>query len=170
MSDERIKKSPGDDKASRALDDRAHTENREISDSERAEQFRAAYNQSHLPNLPMIPGYHLCWLTTTNPNDPISQRLRLGYELVHINEVPGFESHKITNGEYSSFVGVNEMIAAKLPMDLYNLFMSIAHSERPKEEEDRMNNAIELIKEEAAKRGLKIKEGADADSPAGWGN
>jgi hypothetical protein len=163
VSDERIKKSPGEDKSSRAMEDRSVTENRELTDRERAEFFRASFNQTSLPNLPIKPGYHLCWLTTTNPNDSITNRKRMGYELLHSDELPGYESNFIKTGEFAGFIGVNEMVAAQIPMDLYQLYMKIAHSEMPAEEEVRMNSAAETIKEEAAKRGLKVREGADAD-------
>jgi hypothetical protein len=162
-TDERIKKSSGDDKAERAMDDRTVTENRELTDQERAEYFRASFSQTHLPNLPMQPGYHLCWLTTTNPNDSISGRLRLGYELIRAKDVPGFESNFVVGGQFDGCVGVNEMIAARIPERIYNMYMRISHHEKPLEEESRMNATAEMIKEEAAKRGLKVKEGEEAD-------
>ena len=81
MSDERLKKS-AESRTSRAMKDRAVTENRQISDDERVEMFRQQFFNSALPDLPPVPGFHLCWLTTTNPRDSIPMRLRLGYEPV----------------------------------------------------------------------------------------
>ena len=46
MTDERLKKSAGDNRTSRAMEGRAVTENREITDDERVEMFRLASNRS----------------------------------------------------------------------------------------------------------------------------
>jgi hypothetical protein len=71
MNDERFKKLAGVEREARAMKDRAVTENRDISDDERVEMFRQQFFQSSLPDLPKIPGWHMCWLTTTNPRDSI---------------------------------------------------------------------------------------------------
>lgn len=163
MADERIKKSPGDDKAERAMEDRAVTENRELSDADRLELFRSTLNQSHLPNLPPIPGYHVCWLTTTNPRDSIQRRLMLGYELIQSKDVPGFELTSVKSGDFTGYIGVNEMVAAKLPESLYRLYMTESHHVAPNKEEERMNATVDTIREEAAKRNLKVKEGEETE-------
>ena len=80
MNDERLKKTADVSRQSRAATDRAVTENRLISDDDRVEMFRSQFFQDALPDLPKIPGYHTCWLTTTNPRDSIQMRIRLGYE------------------------------------------------------------------------------------------
>ncbi len=51
---------------------------------ERAEAFRDKWQNSALPDLPVgaIPGFHLCWLSTTNNYDSIDKRMALGYEPV----------------------------------------------------------------------------------------
>ena len=48
MSDERLKKSAGDNREQRAVQDRTATENRELSDDERVEMFRQQFFQSSL--------------------------------------------------------------------------------------------------------------------------
>ena len=93
MSDERIKKSSGGNRVNRAMQDRPVTSNREVSEDERVEMFRQQFFQSSLPDLPEIPGWHLCWLTTTNPRDSIQQRIRLGYEPVKSEEKFMMEAH-----------------------------------------------------------------------------
>ena len=137
-SDERLKKSPDTARRSRAMDDRAVTENRELSDDDRVEMFRNAFYQSALPDLPEIPGYHVCWLTTTNPRDSVQGRMRLGYEPVKPEEVPGWEYATLKTGEYAGCIGVNEMIAAKLPNRLYKRVMREAHHDAPLREEERV--------------------------------
>jgi hypothetical protein len=164
MSDERVKKPAGDDKLSRAMTDRAVTENRELSDAERLEMLLASLQQSHLPNLPEIPGYHVCWLTTINPRDSIPQRLRMGYELIRAEELgPAYEKESMKTGEYAGHIMINEMVAAKLPDFLYQGLMREFHHTRPNNEQAKMNRAAELIKAQAEERGLKVLEGEAAE-------
>jgi hypothetical protein len=148
-NDERIKKVPDTGRRSRAMDDRRATESRELSDDDRVQMFRDSFFQSALPDLPEIPGYHVCWLTTTNPRDPIQGRFRLGYEPVKPEEVPGWEYASIKTGEYAGLIGVNEMIAAKLPDRLYFRLMKEAHHDAPLREEDRITSEMDSMGERA---------------------
>jgi hypothetical protein len=110
-------------------------ESRELTDRERAEAYKKSFYQSHLPDLPPIRGYHICWLTTTNPRDSIAARMRLGYEPIKTSEIPGFEHISVKSGDYIGCVGVNEMLAFKLPLHLYETYMTISHHDQPLEEE-----------------------------------
>jgi hypothetical protein len=132
-------------------------ENRELSDSERREAYRKGLYQSHLPDLPPIKGYHVCWLTTTNPKDSIAGRLRLGYELIKAAEIPGFEFANLKTGDYAGHVGINEMLAAKIPLNLWETYMSISHHEEPLAEEAAI--VQEVLKQAEATGGLigKVK-------------
>jgi hypothetical protein len=104
MTDERLKKTSDPARESRAALDRAAKEARELSDDDRVEMFRQQFFQSALPDLPKIPGYHSCWLTTTNPRDSIQGRMRLGYEPIKPEDVPGWEYATIKTGEYVGMV------------------------------------------------------------------
>jgi hypothetical protein len=115
--------------------ERRLSENRELSDTDRREAYRKGLYQSHLPDLPPIHGFHVCWLTTMNPKDSIQARMRLGYQLIRTDEIPGFDFANVKTGEYAGYIGVNEMLAAKLPLSLYEDYMSISHYEQPLEEE-----------------------------------
>jgi hypothetical protein len=154
-NDERLKKVSDPARRSRAMDDRAVTENRELSDDDRIDMFRNSFYQSALPDLPEIPGYHVCWLTTTNPRDSIQARFRLGYEPVRPEEVPGWEYATLKTGEYAGLVGVNEMIAAKLPDRLYYRIMREAHHDAPLREEERITSDMDSMNERA--RGAKSR-------------
>jgi hypothetical protein len=149
MSDERLKKSAGDNRDSRAMNDRAVTENRELSDDERVEMFRQSFFQSALPDLPKLPGWHMCWLTTSNPRDSIQGRTRLGYEPVKPEDVPGWEYATVKTGEYSGMIGVNEMLAFKLPMKLYELYMKEAHHDAPLREEEKLTDTANFMQQQA---------------------
>jgi hypothetical protein len=144
----------------RAAQDRTVTEDRTLTDSERVDLLRRSFFQSSLPDLPKIPGYHTCWLTTQNPRDPVHGRLRLGYEILQASELPGWEHLGNKTGDYVGAVGVNEMIAAKLPLHLYEAYMREVHHDAPLREEDAIyNNAVSAGEEaaQAAKRGGRMK-------------
>lgn len=158
-TDDRLKKEPGVARVSRAASDRKFTEDRTLNDDERLEMFRQQMFNDALPNLPDIPGYHTIWLTTTNPRDTIHMRTRLGYELIRSEDIPGFESITLKTGEYSGHIGINEMVAAKLPMSLYQAFMREAHHNEPQRQADALNQAIEAHKANAERDGGRIDEG-----------
>jgi len=151
---------------SRRDDDREVTENRELTEDPRLDEFRNSFYQAVLPDLPKIPGFHVCWLTTNNPGDSIARRTRLGYEPIHADEVPGYEAISLKTGEYAGCIGVNEMIAFKLPLHLYEGYMRYSHHELPLQEEQKLRAVKDRIVEEAAQvakhgaRGIIIEEEA----------
>ena len=145
---------------SRASTDRRITQNREVTDAERVDMLRRTFFQFALPDIPPIPGYHVCWLTTQNSRDPIHGRLRLGYQLIKAEEVPGFEHLGMKGGDYPGVLSVNEMVAAKLPNHLYQAFMEEVHHNQPMREAEAIyNNALQVGEEAAqqAKRGGKMR-------------
>jgi hypothetical protein len=146
------------DREDRAMLDRAVTENRELSETDRLEMYRAQFSQSSLPNLPVIPGYHVCWLTTENPRDSILRRLQLGYELITPKDVPGWEFHTLKSGQFSGYIGVNEMVASKITISLYNKYMAISHHDLPREEEGKITEIADQLRDEARKKGGRLQE------------
>lgn len=143
----------------RRSQNREVTESREISEDDRLEMFRSQLFNDALPDLPEVPGYHMCWLTTQNPRDPIHRRMQLGYEPVRPEEVPGMAHASIKTGEYAGMIGVNEMIAFKLPMSLYEKFMQEAHHDAPLREEDKLAEVAEMMREQAERAGATMYEG-----------
>jgi hypothetical protein len=125
------------------------------------EMFRGSAHSSLLPNLPPISGYHVCWLTTQtqNPHDGIPSRMRLGYEPVKPGDIQGWEGVSIKTGEYAGCIGVNEMIAFKLPLSLYQRYMREAHHTAPMNEEDKIRAVAEQIQGEAKDRGANVLVG-----------
>ena len=160
--DNRLKKSSDFDvvgrRDTRATEDRKVTESRDLSEDDRLEMFRNQLFNDALPDLPNIPGYHLCWLTTTNPRDPIHRRMQLGYEPVKPEEVPGMEYASVKTGEWTGFIGVNEMRAFKLPLSLYEKFMQEAHHNAPLREEDKLAEVADMMREQAARAGGALIE------------
>jgi hypothetical protein len=160
--DSRIKKTADFDVVSRRdtrrTESREVTEDRAVSEDDRLEMFRNQLFNDALPDLPNISGYHVCWLTTTNPRDPIHRRMQLGYEPVKPDEVPGMEYASLKTGEWAGFIGVNEMLAFKLPLSLYERFMQEAHHDAPLREEDKLEEVADMLRGQAERAGSTVYE------------
>ena len=160
--DARLKKDfdvVGRREATRAGQDRRVTESREVSEDDRLEMFRNNLFNDALPDLPDLEGYHMCWLTTTNPRDPIFRRMQLGYEPVKPEEVPGMAHATIKTGEYSGMVGINEMLAFKLPFSRNDRLLQEAHHDAPYREGDKLAEVAEMMREQAERAGTTLLEG-----------
>ena len=115
--DNRLKKNTNSGRENRgAIVDktRAAPEDSFVSSEERRRMFRSEWMQEALPTPPEIPGFHLCWLSSTNQYDPIHKRLRMGYTPVKAEELPGFENYHVKAGELEGHVACNEMILYKM--------------------------------------------------------
>jgi hypothetical protein len=174
MADSRLRKAADDDRDSRDALEREATENREYLDDERLEELMTTLYQEHLPRIPAIPGYHVCWLTTESKVDSIAWRMSIGYQLIKANEIPGFEHLAVTagagpTGQYPGSIAVAEMVAAKIPERLYQRYMALMHHKKPAEEATKLTDMLKNIKEEASRYGGRVgtQEGLrDIDKPA----
>ena len=155
----RAQRDQGEGRRSREAGDRNVTERRDLSDDDRIRMFAQTLYNDVLPDLPPIPGYHVCWLSTNHQSDTIPRRLRLGYELVKAEDIPGFEFASLKTGEYVGCVGINEMVAAKLPMRLYEAYMQEAHHIAPAREAGMIAGQIDSLKEQADRDKGQIMEG-----------
>ena len=137
--DDRLKKSSGDAVRGSRQDadtDRTTNDGGMLSASERKSMLRKTWVHEVLPTPPDIPGYHCCWLSTTNTSDAIMRREQIGYVAVTAAEVPGFaQAVSGTGGKYDGCVAVNEMILFKVPNDVFNDLMTIYHHDMPAEHE-----------------------------------
>ena len=145
----------------RDADEREQTMDREMTEDERFEAFVESQEQSIMPKLPKIDGYHLCWLTTQNKHDTIARRLAMGYTLIRVEEIPGVSGESLKVGDRDGILAVNEMVAAKIPLSLYNRMMAYSHHTRPLEEEGKLKTRTELLKQQAQAdgRGLSVQAG-----------
>lgn len=113
--------------------------------NERRKMFRE-FSQEALPTPPAIPGWHFCWLSTTNQYDPIYKRMRMGYEPVKAEDseaLKEFEHLRLKSGEYEGCIAVNEMVLFKIPQEIYQEVMEEYHHNMPLEEEERIkSNAL----------------------------
>ena len=124
---------------------RAAPEEAFISKQERRKMWSDEWTQSALPKVPDIPGWHLCWLSTTNGYDSIDKRMRLGYVPVRADELPGFDNYRVKAGEDVGFIACNEMRLYKLPMEVYQEVMTQMHHEAPNEEADKVQVQVEQL-------------------------
>jgi hypothetical protein len=145
--------------AERETEEREQTENREFSDDERFEMFVDSHGQSVMPDLPQMDGFHTCWLTTTNPRDTIARRRMMGYQLIRAEEIPGWAGLSMKTGEFAGVISVNEMVAARISLRLYNRYMKHSHEALPRSEEEKLRANVDLMKQQAESAGGKIFEG-----------
>ena len=153
--DSRISNS--DTRSGRTDNSRNITENRDATDSVRSsERYKMLRNvDTLLPETPAIEGFHTIWLTTTNPRDSLERRFRLGYSLVNPSEVPGFkvDTQKHDGDLTNDRIIINEMVLAKIPMDLWKGDVLMMHHEKPKELIDNLRNGLNITQDG---RGNKI--------------
>ena len=146
--DSRLKKSlSAGGRETRASEDaeRKPVEDQFMSAQERRKAWSDEWTQSALPKTPEIPGWHLCWLSTTNSYDSIDKRMRLGYVPVKADELTGFDTYRVKSGENIGFIACNEMVLYKIPMDLYQDVMLQMHHEKPLEEADKIRVQAENL-------------------------
>ena len=153
-----VLKREGTKRTDRAEEAQKGAVDREVSDDERVEMLRQSYFQSALPDLPKIPGYHTMWLTTQNPRDPVVGRERIGYTLLKASEIPNWEFACQKGGQYDGCIMVNEMIGAKIRLDLYERFMKNNHHDEPLFQERALVASNQAKKEEAAQYGAQLIE------------
>jgi hypothetical protein len=137
--DSRLKKSlVAGGRESRASEDVARQDESFASSQDIDKMWSDEWTQSALPKVPDIPGWHLCWLSTTNSYDTIDKRIRLGYVPVMADELPGFENYRVKAGEHVGHISCNEMLLFKLPMDIYQKVMTRLHYTKPLEEAEKI--------------------------------
>lgn len=160
MSDERLKKDlSAGGRESRAMQDvkeRAPADTELASAQERRKMFRSEWIQEALPSPPDIPGYHLCWLSTTNQYDPIHKRMRMGYEPVKAEEIQGFDNLRVKAGEHVGYIACNEMVLYKMPMEIYQEIMQELHHNAPQEEADKIRVQVENLQGQRDSNGRRL--------------
>ncbi len=165
--DSRLKKSlQAGGRNDRASEDapRRPPEEKFASSQERRKMWSDEWTQSALPKVPEIPGWHLCWLSTTNAYDTIDKRMRLGYVPVKADEYPGFDNYRVKAGEHVGYIACNEMLLFKLPMDVYQEVMTHLHYEKPREEEEKIRIQVENLqgaRDSSGKRLVQLEAGMD---------
>ena len=163
MANTRIKRDMDDRLADRVAEVKARAETDDDKGKrERIEAFRDKWANNALPDIPegTIPGFHLCWLSTTNNYDSIDKRMALGYEPVKAGELgKGFEAlGKMSSGKFEGCVSCNEMVLFKLPEEIYQEVMRMMHLEDPLEHQRNITASVRSTSQEG-KGGRSILEG-----------
>lgn len=145
LGDERLKRDAGSSvRDSRdSADANRKADGMDLSAEERRAMLRQTWVQEILPTPPNLPGFHCCWLSTTNSTDPVYKRMQRGYMPVKANEVPEFGTqYKLTGGEFEGCVACNEMLLFKVPVEIYNDLMTIYHHDVPLEQEETIRESV----------------------------
>lgn len=145
-SDDRLRKNPADaDRGSRdntADAGRVQNDGGTLSAAERRQMLRQEWVQEVLPTAPEKPGFHRCWLSTTNSTDPIFRRMRQGYQPVKAADIPGFSQYRVSGGEFDGCVQCNEMLLFEIENQTYQDLMTIYHHELPAEAEQSIKEKV----------------------------
>jgi hypothetical protein len=128
---------------STADDARTGTDGTALSKAERQKLLRDEFRQEALPAAPKLVGFHTCWLSSTSTYDPLHKRIRMGYQPVRVDEVPGLESFKMTTGQFEGYVACNEMLLFKIPDELYLEVMTEFHHDAPMREEEAIKASLQ---------------------------
>lgn len=132
--------------------------------AELEELLRSEFDQNTLPSPPLMPGFHLVWLTTGSTHDALSKRQRLGYAPVMQSELPDFDpspSASVSgNQRPDGPIMCQEMILCKVTESRYRMMMHTFHHKRPLEEEAGITSRIEEMagQKDRAGRGLQVQE------------
>jgi hypothetical protein len=167
QSDKRIARSTAAaSRSSRGAADESRTESdgTAFTMAERRAMIRSEFQQEALPRAPLIPGFHTCWLSTTNSYDPISKRIRIGYIPVRADEVPGMEAFDPKAGEHAGFISCNEMLLFKIDLDQYQAIMEEFHHHLPMEQEEALKDGLIRQEQDRAGKSLtQLEDGAYQD-------
>ena len=160
--DDRIVKSTSQGDRSSADAERTQKDGTAMTLEERRQMLRAEWSMDVLPTPPKVPGWHFCWLSTTNSTDPVYRRIQKGYQPVKASEVPGFSQHKVTEGEFEGCVSCNEMLLFKIEEELYQDIMQYLHHELPQSEEEYLKANLKPSGEDSSGKELGQVEGFDS--------
>jgi hypothetical protein len=138
---------------SRDAGKRQVTNDERMSRADFVAKFRNEMYSNALPSLPPIEGYHVCWVSTTNVYDTPAHRESIGYSRVKPEDMPGMEHITVAQGNFAGCIGLNEMIAMKVPMDLWNDYMTVSHHEGPYGEEEKLRETVRFVQETAREGG-----------------
>lgn len=145
LPDERLKKSVDFSRAPRGIgEDNSKQAPATAGKAEVAERaWRNEWTAEALPTVPPQPGIHYCWVSTTNQQDPPHRRIRMGYQPVRAEELPGFEHLRMKSGDWEGCISINEMLLFKIPDELYQTIMKELHHTAPQEEEELLRSNIQ---------------------------
>lgn len=157
--DDRINSGESQKSRSSEDDDRILKDGTNLTVKERMAMVRSEWSQDVLPTPPKIPGWHCCWLSTTNSVDPIYKRMSRGYQPVRSEEIPNWKQYRVNEGEFEGCISCNEMLLFKIEEELYQEMMLYLHHELPMSEEEMLKNNLKPVGEDREGQELGQVEG-----------
>lgn len=150
-------------------DERSITGDREVTDIIRGSERRALLRDTNtlLPPPPAVDGYHSFWATTTNTKDTVESRQRLGYTFITRAEAPsGYDLGTLKSGDSTTDrIMCNEMVAMKIPLDIWKEDMMDLHHTMPNERAKSIKDRISFDEDGRGKKigwtGEGFKDGKD---------
>jgi len=113
-----------------------------------------------LPQPPKIDGWHLCWLSTTNVQDSIQNRERMGYKMVNADEIgDDFSNDSVKDGKFAGGVQIREMVLYKVPQDAYEAYMMHMHHNEPILAEQSIKQDIGALEDQLSQHGSNVMVG-----------
>ncbi len=152
---------------SRAMASRAMTDQREeMTDDERFELAASAALDSVIPTVPEIPGYSLCWVSTTHPSDTPTNRRAIGWEFVSIEDMPGFSNLCVKAGEHPGALACREMVLMKIRNGLRKRYLTHFHHTIPAEQDQKLTEQVTEMRDGRGRPiGVIEGEGLQRDAP-----
>lgn len=100
-----------------------------------------------MPPCPRIKGFHTIWLSTTNSQDSISKRMRLGYTMVKADELPATTDYvTVESGRFHGCVSFAEFVLFKIPTATYVQFMETLHHKKPLQREAGIRRQVDMLR------------------------
>lgn len=155
MSDARLSKATDPARANRAMNDRAVTE--QLSKDDYKALLRRQTYSNALPDLPDVPGFHVCWLTTNSQYDTLARRQYYGYLPLTLEDVPSWTFNNVKGSAFEGWpIACNEMVAAKIPIDRYHAWMETYHHDLPNGEESKLVDRSRDLQEQSRREGADV--------------
>lgn len=129
------------------------------TDPERRRAIREAFSQSHLPNLPKIPGWHRFWASTSHDKQTPQFWISLGYRFLTMERMraEGWQSDeyavKDASSPYTGCVMWREMIGMECPQELYHDIMREFHHDAPMQQARGIYETVESMGDSMGRHG-----------------
>lgn len=114
-----------------------------LSETDLERIIESEFDQSALPTAPLLPGWHVVWLTSQSQYDSLQKRERLGYQPVLRDEMSNFDpSNGQRLGNMDNYITCNEMVLYKIEEARYQAIMRHFHHKKPMQEEASIADTI----------------------------
>ena len=161
LGDDRLSKTTARTDRDTADSERTEKDGTALTLAERRKLIESEWSQNVLPEPPVDPKWHFCWLSTTNSADPIYKRMQKGYRPVLASEYPGYSDRHVTEGEFEGCISCNEMLLFKIDRELYQDIMRYLHHTLPMQEEELLKANVKPQGEDSEGNKLGRVEGFD---------